>query len=283
MRIVLLSVALSPFTPVAQGQVSDDDESDDDGTGLRLRAGLVSDYVTRGLTQTWHRPAAQASLDYSRKSGLYAGTFVSTVSRDSYPGGAVETDLYAGYERELTDNWSVAGEGVAYLYPGADYRNARCNVFPGCPSQRFDTTQLRVRSAWDWLSTRFSYTLGDHFGDSARTGFSGSTRGTWYWELGARKPMPFAPSWSLEGHLGYTHYGVRFDDPVLGSTNPGYWDWRLSASRPLAGAWAGWRIGIAYTQASNRRFYDGERSLIGNATTDLGRPALFVGIQYQFR
>lgn len=276
-----LLAAMIPAT--LHAQVSDDDEIDSAASGLGLRAGIVSDYVTRGLTQTWHRPAAQASVDYSRESGVYAGAFVSTVSTHSYPGGAIEAELYTGYEREVSEAWSLSGEGVLYLYPGANYSKARCDLFPGCPSQRFDTAQLRVRSAWDWLSTRFGYTLSDYFGDSARTGFSGSTRGTWYWEWGARRVAAFAPEWTFEGHLGYTHYPVRFNDPILGPTDPSYWDWRVSASRALHGFAEGWRIGIAYTQASNRRLYDGERSLVGSETTDLGRPTLLVGLQYVFR
>src|SRR3954466_1030180 len=43
---------------------------------LAANVGLVSDYRFRGIAQTSKKPALQGGLDFSHKSGFYAGTFL---------------------------------------------------------------------------------------------------------------------------------------------------------------------------------------------------------------
>ena len=43
-------------------------------------AGLVSQYIFRGLSQTNGDPAIQGGADYSHASGFYAGTWLSNIS-----------------------------------------------------------------------------------------------------------------------------------------------------------------------------------------------------------
>ena len=81
-------------------------------------AGIVSDYLFRGLDQT-NGPALQGSLDYVRDSGLYAGGWASN-NRSAGSGG--ELDLYGGYSRPVNLFGLVGGSldaGVqGYLYSG---------------------------------------------------------------------------------------------------------------------------------------------------------------------
>lgn len=80
-------------------------------------AGIVSDYLFRGLDQT-NGPALQGGLDYVHHSGLYAGGW-ATNNRSA---GGGELDLYSGYTRQLplfgvlsaTLDAGVAG----YVYSG---------------------------------------------------------------------------------------------------------------------------------------------------------------------
>jgi uncharacterized protein (TIGR02001 family) len=81
----------------------------------------VSDYRFRGLSLSDRKPALQADLTLSHKSGAYASVFTSTI--DEYgqnaggKGATVELDYTAG--------WAFSGAGLdfdvaasAYTYPG---------------------------------------------------------------------------------------------------------------------------------------------------------------------
>jgi uncharacterized protein (TIGR02001 family) len=233
------------------------------------------------VSQTWGGPALQGEIELEHNSGLYAGAFASNVSRKTYPGGAVELELWSGYEHELTAESTVTVEGIYYAYPGANFRNGNCAA-RSCASQSFDTFQARVGATWRWLNTRFGYTLSDYFGDSARTGFTGSTRGTWYWEANADYPLPRAPTWHLLAHVGRTHYTARFafPDPRV-TEDPDYWDLRIGVTKYLSDSLKGWRAGLYYTQASNRSFHE-TASLTSAETRDLGRPSLILALDWTF-
>src|SRR6185312_12896341 len=53
---------------------------------------LTSDYIFRGLTQTWDRPAVQGGTDLSLANGFATGAWASNISGHSYPGGSMELD-----------------------------------------------------------------------------------------------------------------------------------------------------------------------------------------------
>jgi len=57
--------------------------------------GIISHYVWRGISQSNDKPALSGGLDYAFDSGLYAGTWLSSLS-----GGATENDLYFGFTGE---------------------------------------------------------------------------------------------------------------------------------------------------------------------------------------
>src|SRR5262252_4882780 len=84
------------------------------------RIAVVSDYISRGVTQTWGGPAVQGEVEVEHDSGVYAGAFASNVSQKEYPGAALEVDVWLGYEHELAEDRSVGVEIIGYLYPGAN-------------------------------------------------------------------------------------------------------------------------------------------------------------------
>ncbi|WP_200261401.1 TorF family putative porin [Halorhodospira neutriphila] len=80
-------------------------------------AGVVSQYIFRGGVED-RRTAFQGGLDYSDDSGLYAGTWFSTLDDDYEDPATNEIDLYAGYS-------GAAGElgydlGLLYYYYTGD-------------------------------------------------------------------------------------------------------------------------------------------------------------------
>ena len=250
---------------------------------LSGRVGAVSNYVSRGLTQTWGGPAGQAEIEAEHDAGFYAGAFTSNVSRNQFPGGSVEVDLWGGYEHEFAEDKSLALEGVYFSYPGANYSKGNCTPLPQCPSQTFNTFEGRLVARWDWFSTRFGYAFTDYFGASPQTGYQSSTRGTWYWEAEAQYPVLLDESLELIAHVGYSRYSASFSFPNRNAPqNPNYWDWQVGVTKRFSDVPQGWRLGLYYTQASNRAFYDNTRSLVNGGTRDLGAPAVIVEIAWTF-
>jgi uncharacterized protein (TIGR02001 family) len=79
----------------------------------------TSEYVFRGLTQTWAHPAIQGGADYAAADGFAAGFWASGISERSYPGAAMELDLYASDGRTFGNGWSWRAGLYGYVYPAA--------------------------------------------------------------------------------------------------------------------------------------------------------------------
>ena len=75
---------------------------------LSATVAVSSQYVSRGIRQTWGGPAAMAGIDYAHPSGWSAGTSVVNVSDRFIESGTVEWDLYGGYSGSAgTVGWSA--------------------------------------------------------------------------------------------------------------------------------------------------------------------------------
>lgn len=79
---------------------------------LTANAGIFSNYIWRGVTQTDDSAAGQGGIDWSNDSGLYAGTWVSTLGA----GGGNEIDVYAGFAGEAGSFGYDLGV-ITYQYP----------------------------------------------------------------------------------------------------------------------------------------------------------------------
>jgi uncharacterized protein (TIGR02001 family) len=92
--------------------------------GWNASAGVTSDYVQRGLSQTRGKPALQASAVYAGESGWYAGLWTSTIDtgQPAYglDGADVELDLIAGYNHLTARGVEMDLQLMRYTYPGAD-------------------------------------------------------------------------------------------------------------------------------------------------------------------
>lgn len=92
-----------------------------DGPSVSWNAGIVSDYVFRGYSQTNQDPAVFGGVDVTA-GNFYAGAWASNV--DFGDATDAEVDLYGGYRTEVA-GFAVDVGGVAYLYvsqpDGADY------------------------------------------------------------------------------------------------------------------------------------------------------------------
>ena len=181
MKKLLLALALSAgFVASAQAQL----------TG---NLGLTSDYRFRGVSQTQNAPAVQGGMDYAHKSGLYVGNWNSSVSSQVYTAGAgLESDLYAGYKKEIVKGITVDVGSYNYFYPRAT-TSARTG-------SNFDTYEGYVGLGYrDIISAKYSRTLGHGYFGTA------NAQGTTYVQADGRLPVPGIKNLAVVAHYGRTN------------------------------------------------------------------------------
>jgi uncharacterized protein (TIGR02001 family) len=146
---------------------------------------LVSDYVSRGQTQTFGGPAVQGELivNPEPKKGFYLGLWASNISHDTVPNGAgVELNPYVGCRYEFVDDGAVKLELRGTLYPKG------YTVLP--PKERYDMYELIPGISYKWLTVNFAYSLTSvsafnaNFAPTIHSDIvpNGTSAGSWYWE-----------------------------------------------------------------------------------------------------
>jgi uncharacterized protein (TIGR02001 family) len=83
-------------------------------------ATVVSDYRFRGLSQTLKKPAIQGSITLTHESGIYVGTWGSSVSEYIAAGADQEIDLIAGFKKTTEGGTTFDVNATYYYYPGAE-------------------------------------------------------------------------------------------------------------------------------------------------------------------
>lgn len=183
---------------------------------------LASQYVSRGIRQTWGRPAVQFGLDYVRPDGWSAGTWASTISDRFVEGGRVECDLYGGY----TGAAGLLGYSLMayyYLYPGAVI---------SATGTKFNYGELAGGVTWKSFYAKYNRSVTrDFFGIS-------DARGTGYLDVGMNH--------DLGG--GYVLNLDAGDGRVAGKGND-YWNWRDAKAGMTRTFDGGWSVAAAYTRA----------------------------------
>lgn len=218
---------------------------------------LASQYVFRGLSQTNGKPAIQAGLDYTRTSGLYAGTWMSNISwftdqnngtklapvALSSPGGGLsnsatlEMDLYGGYKNSFAGDWTYDVGGIYYYYPGT-YDSLGAYRKP-------NTLEVYGAVGYKWVSLKYSKAVSkDTFGVN-------ESKGANYLDLSAT--VPVADGLNLQAHVGKQTYPSNANAAYWGASggNNGYFsytDYKLGLTKD----YAGYTYGVAYTYANTK-------------------------------
>ena len=179
--------------------------------------GLTSDYRFRGISQSQNAPAVQGGIDYAHSSGFYVGNWNSSVSSQVYTNGAgIESDLYAGYKKEIMGVTVDVGS-YNYFYPRATTAGTGSN---------FDTYEGFVGLGYGPVSVKYSRTLGNGYFGTA------NARGTGYYE--ANIAYPVTQKISLLAHAGHTN--------VANSSSLDYSDYNFGVGYDLQG----WNIAAKY-------------------------------------
>jgi uncharacterized protein (TIGR02001 family) len=238
---------------------------------------LVSNYVFRGLTQTFGKPAIQAGMDYAHASGAYAGLWGSNISSQQYASGTMELDYYFGYNGKLAGDWGWTAGFYGYYYPGANYKNA----LPAgtYPDQTYNTEELNAGVSWKWVSLKLSSTISDFFGANTKTLYASGSKNSTYLDLTANVPLP--QDFTLLLHVG--RQDIKTTNTVAsaaGSTNPDYTDYKIGISKAFKD---GWTVGLAYSKASNSAYYDKTAGVMDSTKThDLGSGVTVLSISRVF-
>ncbi|HTH76361.1 MAG TPA: TorF family putative porin [Trinickia sp.] len=182
---------------------------------------LASQYVSRGFRQTWGKPAIQGGFDYTHPSGLFAGTWLSSVSGKFIEGGTVEWDLYGGYGGALGD-LSYTGTIYYYVYPGARMSAANTSYNYG---------EFVAGLTYKWFTAKYwlTYTP-NYFGyDSQSLGIGNGkgSRGSGYLDLNTN--IDLTHGFSLLLHYGW--------ERVQNFSAYNWQDGKIAVSKTFDGGW----------------------------------------------
>ncbi|HSV84182.1 MAG TPA: TorF family putative porin [Ramlibacter sp.] len=242
LKLVALAAGL-----LASGAVLAQAKAPEPDYTLSFNVGAVTEYRYRGISQSRLKPALQGGADFSHKSGLYIGTWASTIRwiKDAGGDANAEVDVYGGYKFQAGPVGLDVGV-LRYLYPGSS--------LPVNP----DTTEVYLAGTWGPATLKYSHATTNLFGfaDSEKSGYLdlSATFDTGYWGL------------SVTPHIG--HQRVRNNSAFS------YTDWSVTVAKEFMPGLTGT---LAYVD-TNTDTYRGP--LPGNK--DLGKPTVVLGVKYAF-
>lgn len=124
--------------------------------------GVVSDYRFRGISQSRLKPAVQGGIDFTHTSGLYVGTWASSIQwiKDAGGNANVELDIYGGYKGAAGPVSYDVGV-LTYQYPG--------HALAVSPV----TTEIYAAGTMGPATLKYSHALTNTFGfaDSKNSGY----------------------------------------------------------------------------------------------------------------
>lgn len=206
---------------------------------------LTSDYVFRGVSQTNREPAIQGGFDVTAESGVYFGTWGSSISwlSDASPdiSSNVEIDGYAGYRGSFSESVAYDVGAIYYWYPGS---------YPDGFNSA-DTAELYFGITAGIVGLKYSYAVTDLFGytDSDGSGY-----------LDASVNWGFADGWTLNLHGGKQWIENNEDFE--------YVDWKVGVTKAFDN---GFSIAAAYvdTDTEEALYTNPQGEYMGDSTAIL--------------
>lgn len=208
--IVLAGTGFALQSAVARA----DDPPEHSFTG---KVAVYSEYEYRGISQSSEKPALQLNLDYAHRSGLYVGTFLSTIKwlKDTADvngfstNANVEWDIYGGYKFEVVKDWTLDVGYLRYEYPGSGAFHPKPN-----------TDEVYAGVSYGPATLKYSYSFNDTFGVP-------DSKGSDYIELSVNQPI--VDKVTLNAVLGHQRYkGTQIHEFHNGDLS--YTVWKLGAT-----------------------------------------------------
>lgn len=242
---------------------------------------VVSDYIFRGQSQSWGKPAVQFSTEADHASGLYAGFSGSSVSKSWLPGATMETDFFGGYRNSIAGTVSYDLGVIYYAYPGGNWKKS---AFAGYNDPNsLNTAEAYVSLGYKWFTFKTGRTLTEYFGWSTNNspagggfagdpaaGVTGSTRGSTFYELNASYEA--GDGWNFSAQVGR--------QTVAHSTGLDVNYYKLGVSKALP---AGWSAGLFYSASDEPAAYNHFLSLkSGSSESNVARSTVFASLTKAF-
>lgn len=185
---------------------------------------LVSDYRFRGLSLSGGDLAVQGSVNVNHSSGLYVGTWASSLEQDALDiYGSTEVDLYAGWTGQVSSGLTADVGLLYYVYPAGSFGDG--NVF-----EPYASVTAAIGPASAKFGINYAWTQDSLGGEDNLYLYSD-------WSLA----VPNTPV-SVTAHAGYTD-GALSPKRLTAVGTGGGWDYSLSASATL---YKGLSLGVAY-------------------------------------
>ncbi|HEY3327915.1 MAG TPA: TorF family putative porin [Novimethylophilus sp.] len=213
---------------------------------------VVSDYIWRGQTQTWGKPAAQLGIEADHASGAYAGFWGSNVSSHWLPNANVEMDFYGGIRNSFATDFKYDVGLIYVYYPDANFDKAPAFQPPlgKYKSSKLNTAELYGSLGWKWFSVKAGTTLTkfygwnvdnsgsatavgvgnapSFFGSRAGVDTKGSTRYSTY--VQGNVSYDVAPGWNVAGEIGHQ---------MIADSTGLDWTWyKVGATKSWDGGWS---------------------------------------------
>jgi len=123
---------------------------------LSANAGIFSNYIWRGISQTDDQAAGQGGIDWGHDSGLYVGTWVSNVAfpsveRNDTTGNVEDVLTGAGYEMDVYAGFAGEAGSIGYDLGVITYQ------YPITPN--FNFTELYVSGTMSIVTLGVNYTV----------------------------------------------------------------------------------------------------------------------------
>ncbi|MGV3730897.1 MAG: TorF family putative porin [Sphingopyxis sp.] len=203
-----MALALTALPATAYAQ-----EEEESSITISGGATVVSDYRFRGFSQSNEEAAIQGTFSISHESGLYLGTWGSSIG---FANGT-EIDVFAGYSTEVTPGLTADIGATLYLYPGT----ADSSIIEPYFSLSGDLGPASVKTGIAWAPGGQD-SLGDDSGIYI------------YTDVGVG--IPDTPI-TLKGHLGYAK-----SDSFLGGLDGDVLDYSVGVDF----SWNVLTLGVAY-------------------------------------
>lgn len=249
--ICLAALAASLTTPAfAQDVQEETDQGVVDAVTVSGGTALVSSYRFRGIDLSEETVAVQGWVSVNHESGVYVGTWASSVDGFGELGGSnVELDLYAGYKAALADGVTLDGGLIYYAYPGST----------GGDFEFFEPyAKLGLKAGPAALTVGVAYA-------PAQDAIGGNDN--LYISADAALPIEGTP-FALDAHVG------RSEGNTSLTPGGGYTDWSLGASA----SWKALTARIAYVDTDISDF----DAIAAGATPDIVDSAVVVSLTAAF-
>lgn len=211
-----------------------------------FNAAVTSDYRYRGISQSRLKPAISAGADYSHSSGLYVGTWLTSIKwvKDAGGDAPMEWDVYGGYKGTAGPISYDVGV-LRYQYP-----NAKLAVSP-------NTTEIYGGLTYNIVTVKYSHSLTNLFGFD-------DSKGSGYLDLSAN--FDLGDGWSVVPHVG--RQWIRHNSPFS------YTDYSVTLNKDFGNGLSA-SAAIIGTNADKALYVTPS----GRFT---GKTALVVGLKYSF-